>query len=403
MDKPWFESAPELRVDHSLLAAGLRPMPAGTPALQQANPASQTVARRAQTTDAPGIGTFVRESRKCSQVALSIPGNAIGGLITKTLKPAPGYLRGLWITVTASGGTGSAAVYQADAPWSAINSIQLKDAFGTVVYQSDGYGLFLVNIYSGQKGSCGFQNPTSDTQFSTGSTAGNFTFSLFLPLELDNDTGYCSLPAMNAAAQMTIQIQLGTSIQIYSTPPTGAPTITVDIYEEFWAVPLSDPSLTPPDDGSSHQWSQSQGQISVASGANSRIPLPDVGTYLSTLILVFRDATATTARIDGVFAADLELWVDGVPVRIEHPQRLFTRMFMQFGVTRPTGVAVYTFRDSVGRTVDDDNLDLLLPTTPGTLLEVFSGTWGTFSNGPATVQTYTGKLYPVGAVPEHAL
>jgi len=379
-------------------------MPAGTPALQNANPASQTVSRRPQTTDSPGIGTFVRESRKCSQIALSIPGNALGGLITKTLKPAPGYLRGLWVTITASGGvgTGTAAVAAADAPWSAIQSIQLKDAFGTVVYQSDGYGLFLVNIYSGQKGTAGFQNPASDTQFSAVNTGGNFTFSLYVPLELDNDTGYCSLPAMNAAAQMTIQIQLGTSAQLFTTPPAPTlPTIQVDIYEEFWAVPLSDPSLTPPDDGSSHQWSQSQGQVSVASASNTRVPLPDVGTYLSTLILVLRDST--NARIDTPFSSDLELWVDGVPVRIEHPQRLFTRMLMQFGVTRPTGVAVYTFRDSVGRMVDDDNLDLLLPTTPGTLLEVFSGTWGTFGSGPATVQTYTGKLYPVGAVPEHAL
>jgi len=379
-------------------------MPAGTPALQQANPASQTVSRRPQTTDSPGIGSFVRESRKCSQFSFSLPGNVLGGLVTRTLKPTPGYLRGLWIIITASGGVGTttAAVAAADAPWNAIASIQLKDAFGTVVYQSDGYGLFLVNLYSGQKGSCGFQSPTSDTQNSAVNTGGNFTFAVYLPLELDNDTGYCSLPAMNAAAQMTLQIQLGTNTQIYTTSPAPTlPTIQVDVIQEFWAVPLSDPSLTPPDDGSSHQWSQSQGQVTIASASNTRVPLPDVGTYLSTIIGVIRDST--NARIDTPYSSDLELWVDGVPVRIENPNRLFTRMFMQFGVTRPTGVFVYTFRDSVGRTVDDDNLDLLLPTTPGTLLEVFSGTWGTFASGPGVLQTYTGKLYPVGAVPEHAL
>jgi hypothetical protein len=74
-------------------------------------------------------------------------------------------------------------------------------------------------------------------------------------------------------------------------------------------------------------------------------------------------------------------------------------MFRQFGITRPTGVAVYTFRDSVGWNVDIDDMELLLPTTPGTLLEVFSGAWGTISNSPAICYTYTGKLFPVEAVP----
>jgi hypothetical protein len=57
----------------------------------------------------------------------------------------------------------------------------------------------------------------------------------------------------------------------------------------------------------------------------------------------------------------------------------------------------------VGFVANVDDMELLLPTTPGTLLEVFSGGWGTFGNSPATIGTYTGKLYPVGEVPERVV
>ena len=245
------------------------------------------------------------------------------------------------------------------------------------------------------------QNPASDSWWVAQATTGNFTYALFLPLEFDPDTGYCALPAMNAAAEMTISIQLNPSATVYTTPPTTIPTIEIDVYQEYWAVPIADPNLTPPDDGSSHQWTQSQGNVPIGSTTNARVQLPDVGTYLSAVILVFRDTT--NARIDTPFSSDIELWVDSVPVKIEHPKNLQSRMFRQFGITRPTGVVCYSFRDSVGWAVNVDDMELLLPTTPGTLLELFSGAWGTFGNSPATVTTYTGKLYPVGDVPERVV
>lgn len=382
-------------------------MPSGSATLQNANTAIQTVSRRSQTSIPPeAYATFVRESRKCTQLAFDESGKTFGSLISRTIKPSPGYLTGLWVVIQATGGVNGTTTVAAatDAPWSAIQNFSLRDAFGSVVYQSDGFGMYLIHLYSAQVGAVGLQNPTSDSWYvamSTGTTGtGNFSYALFVPLEFDSDTGYCSLPSMNAAAQMNVSIQLAASGSVYGTAPGTVPTMQVSVYQEYWAVPIADPSLTPPDDGSSHQWTQSQGQVGLTSASNSRIQLPDVGTYLSTIILCMRDTTG--ARIDTPYSSDLEFWVDGVPVRIEASKVLFSRMYRQFGISRPTGVAVYSFRDSVGKVISDDNMELLLPTTPGTLVEIFSGLWGTFSNGPATVQTYTGKLYPVGPVPDHA-
>lgn len=385
---------------------------ASGPALQNANPTTQTVSRRMQTTAPPTDAqqSFVHESRKCNLIAFTAPSNAFGGLVSRSIKPAPGFLRGLWVVVTASGGVNgtnnvTVAGSPTDTPYNAIQSFQIRDAFGTVVYQSDGYGMQLIQLYSGQVGAAGFQAPASDAFWSAVSTGnsgtGNFTYALYVPFEFDPDTAYCSLPSMNTAAQMTVTINLGTSAAFYSTAPGTLPTIEVDIYEEFWAVPLSNPALTPPDDGSSHQWSQSQASTTITASSNARVQLPDVGTWISTLICCFRNSALN--RTDGWFSSDIELWIDSVPEYIEHSNLLFSRMYRQFGVTRPTGVICYTRRDSVGWLVNTDDMELLLPTTPGTLVELFSGSWGAGSSGPATVQTYTGKLYPVSTVPTRVI
>lgn len=388
---------------------GIYFQPVATPTLQVGNPSTQTVSRQIQTTGPSPqepIQSFVEQSGKATQLTFTSTANAFGGLITRSIKPAPGYLRGLWLVFKATGGVNGTHTVagQADQPYSTVQSIQLRDPFGTVVFQTDGVGLWLVNLYSAQVGAAGFQDPSNDADWSAmsigSSGTGNFSFALFLPLEYDPDTGYCSLPAMNSAAEMNLQIQLGTSASVYSTAPGTLPTIELDVYQDYWVLPNNAPTLAPPDDGSSHQWTQANGQNNIGSGSNVRVELPDVGTFIDTLICVFRDVNSV--RTDEPFNQDLELWIDGVPRRIESPNRLFSRMKRQFGVTRPAGVAVYTFRDTVGRLVNDDNLEQLLPTTPGTLLELFSGAWGTasVSTPPWNVTTYTGKLYPLGAVPE---
>lgn len=379
--------------------------PVGTPTLQVGDPGTQTASRQIQTTE--GVGpSFVSQSGKASQLAYANSGMAFGGLVTRSIKPAPGYQRILRLLVQATGGVNGThtVATAADAPWSTIQSIQLRDPFGTVVYQTDGFGLYLVQLYSAQVGASGFQNPVNDPYYSAASVGssgtGNFQFALELPFEFDPDTAYTSIPAMNSAAEMNIQIQFGTSAQVYTTAPGTLPTLTLTIEQKYWIVPLSDPTMSPPDDGSSHQWTQANGQNNISSGGNQRIELPDVGTYLSALICLVRDSV--NVRTDEAFSQDLELWIDGVPRFIENPNSRFAEMYRKFGITRPTGVVVYTWRDSIGQVVNDDNMEQLLPTTPGTLLELFSGAWGTASAStpPWNVTTYTGKLYPLGTVPE---
>lgn len=368
--------------------------------LQTANPSMGTVSRVPQTTGAPAADPstpFARLSRQGQILGPSQGGNAFGSLWTPILKPVGGYLRSLNLYVTATGGTGTVAVASADAPYNSIQNVFLRDPFGQPIIQSSGYGLSLIQLYSGQVGMLSFgNNPVTLPSYQAVQTSGNFSFRLVLPFELDS-SGYCSLPSMNAASQAQLQIQLNPTATVYTTLPTTVPALTLTADEPYWMAPVDNPNIAPPDVGSSAQWSEARAAAGVAANSFQRIVLPRVGTFIHTLILTLRDANGV--RIDAYPPSDLSLWVDGVPVLYESFNERQDRMWQQFGVARPTGVIVYSFRDAVQQAVSSaDTYDLLLPTTPATLLEI-GGTWGTINSGPGQLIALTGELFPSGGVP----
>jgi len=373
----------------------------GISTLQVANPAMGTVTRRPQTTAVPAGGPsvpFARLSRKGQILGPSTAGFAMGGLWTPILKPVGGYLRGLEFRITAVTAGATSATAAADAPYNSVQNLYLRDPFGQPIIQADGYSLYLINIYSGQVGMLNVgNNPAALPSFSAVSgTTGAFAVRLYVPLELDS-SGYCSLPSMNASSQPQIQVQMNPSSAVYTAITGSPPTLTMVLDEPFWMAPVDNPAAAPADVGSSAQWSVSRAAQGVGSAQFQRIQLPRVGTFIHTLILVLRDSTG--ARVDQWPVSDLSLWFDGVPVLMETAAERYDQMFTQFGVTRPTGVIVYTFRDSIQSAVSSgDTYDLVAPTTPATLLEI-SGTFGTITNAPATITAITGELFPQGGIP----
>lgn len=377
--------------------------------LQTAQPSLGTVTRQPQTTAQPtgGGAPFTRMSRQMQILGPVSSGVAFGSLFTPPIKPVGGYVRYYPLYIFATGGNGgtTAATASADAPWNTIQNLFLRDPFGQPIIQADGYSLYLIDLYGGQSGMLGFGNQsTSLPSYSAIATSGDFQIRYHLPFELDS-SGYCSLPAMNAASQPSIWVQLNPSATVYSVAPVPTvPTLQLQLDEEFWAAPVDNPQFAPPDVGSSAQWSVTVAPTGIASNQFQRVVLPRVGALTTTLILVLRDSTG--ARIDGFPATDLSLWVDGVPHLYENWLERQDKMYAQFGVVRPTGVLVYTFRNSIQSAVSSaDTYDLILPTSPATLLEV-AGTWGSgqfgtvaISNAPALLYQITGELYPLGGIP----
>ena len=382
--------------------------------LQTAQPALGTVSRQPQTTAQPaGAGApFTRMSRQMQILGPFSAGNAYGSLFTPPIKPVGGYIRFYPLYITATGGSGTVAVASADAPWNAVQNLFLRDPFGQPIIQADGYSLYLMDLYGGQSGVFGYGNQNGNLPtYQAVQSNGNFCMRFHIPFEMDS-SGYCSLPAMNAASQPSIWVQTNPSTVVYSTAPSTVPTLTFQLDEEFWAAPVDNPQFAPPDVGSSSQWSVTKAPTGISSNQFQRVVLPRVGALTTTLILILRDSTG--ARVDGYPTTDLSLWVDGVPHLYETAGERFDKMYMQFGVTRPAGVMVYTFRNSVQTFVSTaDTYDVILPTSPATLLEI-GGTWGSgtgtgnggmngnqtsISNVPAQLFQLTQELYPFGGIP----
>lgn len=378
-------------------------MPNATAGLASANPATSQVSRRPQTTGGsdPSV-PFTRNSRKAEIQAYATSGTAFGALITQPLKAAGGYLRGLWITITATGGAGGSATAAADAPFSVITSCLLRDSMGQPIVQVDGYGLAAIMRHSGQFAMAGFQEPTTLPSYSAiNGTTGNFTVRLYLPLELDS-SAYCALPILNASAVPTLTLQLAASTAVYATPPvTTIPTLAVVVNEAYWAAPTGIPDMGPPDVGSSAQWSMANASAGPPSNGSARLVMPRVGTYLHTIIAIARDSTG--ARADLFPVDDLGFSVDGVPIFIRSKSEHYDEQYTKFGLAKTTGVLALSFRDAVQQLVGEaDTHDLLLSTTPATLLEL-TGIWATNANLPAQVTFYSGELYPVAGIPYNHL
>ncbi len=362
--------------------------------------AAQTVGRMPQTTQGiPGGGPFIRYAEQATALAYSSAGVAFGAPINLPLTAVPGFLRGLIVKVQASGGTGAnVPVAQADAPYSVISQLTLRDASGQPIYPAiDGFGLFLINLYSGQVSDNGDQNPAALPSWSamvvtSGSGAGNFTFKLYVPLEY-NSSGYCSLPADNSAELPKLLIQLAATGAVYSTVPSTVPTLTVTVEEDYWTVPNNLPDLAPFDVGASAQWLLSTSGQNPPSAAYMRVLDQGVGQFVHTKIFVYRDST--NARVDN-FPASPEWWVDQFQYRLELLDDRYDRMGRQFSTrfTRPTGVIAYTYRDSVQKKITDaDDAENVLVTTGSTKIEL-GGIWGTNSNAPAQLTAYTGMIFP---------
>lgn len=399
-------------------------MPGQASTLQTANPAVGTVSRQPQTTASPAAGgaggaPFTRLSRQGQILGPAQAGQAFGSLWTPILKPVGGYMRYLDLTIAAVNGTSTGASTQvADAPFNVIQNLFLRDPYGQPIIQASGFSLYLIMLYGGQVGAITFGNDAtrlpsySQLQTATGAGSGNFSFSIDIGLELDS-SGYCSLPSMNAASQPQLQVQFNPAATVYgATSPTTPPTLTASVDEPFWMAPVDNPSIAPPDVGSSAQWSEARAAAGVSASAFQRVVLPRVGTFIHTLILVLRDST--NARVEAWPTSDLSLWVDGVPIFFESLLERRDRMYREFGPaispgsgagagavaqSAPAGVIVYSWRASVQSFVSGaDTYDELLPTTPATLLEI-AGTFGTAGTPPYSITAVTGELFPVGGIP----
>lgn len=300
--------------------------------------------------------------------------------------PAYGFLRGYLLHVEALGGTGAAAVYQPDAPWSAIQEISLADINGQPIFGPlSGYDLFLVNKWGGYGV---FSDPTLFPEYIAPAVTGNYSFMLRIPLELDVRDGLGSIANMNAGANFQVRATLAPSTAVYSTPPTGAPTVRVRGYIEAWAAPTDydedgHPQATqPPALGTVQFWSRNPPPVNAG---QQNVRLVRVGNYIRGIILVMRNAAG--ARVASLPDPFTVMWDS----RIVYQESLAVRrklMFERYGQAADTGIIVLDNMHDFDGHAGQEQRDLWWRTAQSTRLEVqgsfgVAGTLGVLTNDVA--------------------
>ncbi len=306
------------------------------------------------------------------------------------------------MTVAATGGVNGTTTVAtaADAPFNAIQLVQLMDANGNPIIVGPGYEmLYLVPLFSGGFGLLGaadLKNLTSYSAPSVGATGtGDFSFDTALPLECSK--GYGLLGMASAGVLPTLTWSVASSGTVYSTAPGTLPTVGVTVDADYYWLPQG-VNMAPPGLGTSRQWFYTKGNPQVSGSSYTNVQFPRPGGYIDTIILELRDSTG--ARVDA-WPSQVSLWVDGVPmVNNRRLSRVYDDIYNQFGgITRPTGVIAFTRKNSLSQL----NLGLLdtgeqyLSTNPGTLLE-FGGTWGNAGTPPYTLSIITGQVVPSQAL-----
>lgn len=294
-------------------------MPAPTvtrtaPAQSAGNPAARTQS------NAPAVLIpFTRAARKKSMnvgtygpVALNTGVNAQPVIPV----PAAGYLRFLRITVTGTTtGNAAAVAFNADGPFNVLQQIQFNAANGdSIVSPIDGFTLYLLNKYGAF--SSGTYDPVADPAYSvtpgTGATGGSFQFVLRLPVEIDSRDGLGALENMAANAAYQFQYSLNSLANLYTVQPTTAPTVTVNVVEEYWNAPAAAnlagaPQAQAPNGNGTVSLIQTQ-TPTITSGSTQTVNLLNVGNTVRWIMFVLR--TSAGVRTEADFPAVSKLIVN---------------------------------------------------------------------------------------------
>jgi hypothetical protein len=310
--------------------------------------------------------------------------------------PAYGFLRGLWIKVVLSGGTGT-LTFQYDGASSVLQTITLQDTSGNPLYgpivqgAAGSPGLAaLINKYGGY----GAYFDPFVLSNAVGATLPNFTYWYYIPVEILKRNGLGSITNLNAAAAYQLSMTVNSSANVFSgSAPSPQPTVTVSTYFDAWSQPPAHDVLgnqttqRPPALNTTQFWTVATFPVNAGF---QKVQLTRLGYYIRNMIFVFLNSSGV--RADTVTPTQLEVWKDNQPIIQQDVTLWRQKMYRDFGyagnasttlntATAPasgvqdTGVYALLFNNDFGLIPGDELRNGYLPTLQSTKLEV-RGTMG---------------------------
>lgn len=326
--------------------------------------------------------------------------------------PAYGFLRGIWIELNATGGSGTttSAVGNGDSPFDAIQT-GVFDVNGAPIYfpltvaAQGNYFSFLAMKY----GAYSRQNDGRSLFFSAVATTGNFTCLMYIPIELIKRSGLGAITNLNAAASYQVFLNVQAASAIYTTNPSPTlPNLRVRMWLDAWGQPPPHDILgnmtspTPPALNTTQFWALSQFPVVTGSQITR---LTRLGQYVRTLIFALYSG-ATPARDDADWPDPAEIWLDDVQVA-SIGKDLWKEFMASWYNLNPnsldtaggldTGVFAFPFTDDApGLVLGNELRNGYLPTLQSSRLELR----GTYGGGLTSANLFviTNDVAPAGDI-----
>ena len=368
---------------------------------------------------------FTRAARKKSAlVSQFISGNLSSSVtnVNPAQIVAAGYLKRLKVTVVGTTSANAATVaFANDGPFNVLTQIFFNQPNGAALIQPiEGFDLYALNKYGAFN--TGSFDPVSDPGYfvtpGSGATGGSFTFTLYIPIEIDERDGLGALANMAANQSYLFQYSLNTLTAMYTTAPTTGPVVTVTTTMEYYAAPQGSTPATATTPAQQQQTAPTpNGSLSliqvqqplITPSTPQKFQIVNMGNVVRFFIFILRNSSGVRTETDWPTAVNIKYLGDVMfyKTRLQWNLELATQYRYFAGKTAaPTlnaldnGVFVLTdFMNSGGQGDGVINggsaRDLYLPTNSATLLEFEALTaWGA---GASTFKILQNCINPANA------
>jgi hypothetical protein len=210
---------------------------------------------------------------------------------------ATGWLRGLFLLVQGTGLT--AGTISADAPYNIFSNIELDDVNNEAIFGPfDGYTAMIANKLGGYVFT---DDPSTSAVFSLSGTVStnNFTFVLYIPLEIVARDPIGPVASVNNTASLTLKMTLNATATVFSAP-TGVLSVRIRGTQSFyWEPKRADKqgrpiSAEPPASGTTQYWTQGSVAVAGAGTINQQL-ITGLGYPFRSYLFLLRDAAGSRA------------------------------------------------------------------------------------------------------------
>jgi len=264
-----------------------------------------------------------------------------------------GYITAVSLEVVCTtAGNAAATAFQADGPYSALDTISFSDSGGESL-NLGGYELYLANLYCGFNPRSALDTASTDTNIyqattGAGATGGSFRFHLLIPIAINTRNYLGLLGNQDRAMKYTLRTDLAASTAVYSTAPTTLGSVTINRTYVNVTVPARTNAdgvpqqQYPPKFGVIHYLTRSVIGTPPVGGSTINHYLPRLGNTIRFLILVLR-SNGSRATAESNLPTRIQFQLGDTPIFQESVQYRRRTMRQRYGFDAPAGVLVYDF------------------------------------------------------------